>query len=167
VKRTITFAALASLLLLTIFLSGCSSDLKLRSIQLQASDGTTGTVEVKGVGGTLQLQAIGTYSNGMTRDITNNVTYSVTVTPGSVDVANNPLPPSPQGLSLDVSGLATAVQPFICTFHNTNSDPTQDPVWVITGSYTVTATLNGVTSQPMFVPVASATGDGPSGECGP
>jgi hypothetical protein len=158
VKRTNTFAALASLLLLTMFLSGCASDNKLRSIQLQASDGTTGTVEVKGAGGTLQLKAVGTYSNGMTRDLTTNVAYSVVITPGSVDAFGAPLPAPPQGLSVNVSGLATATEPFACTFDVNNA---------ITGSYTVTATLNGIASQPMYIPVASAVGTGTAGACGP
>jgi hypothetical protein len=165
VKRINFLAAFASLLAL-ITLLGCANVAKLQSIDLSAS-GSTGTVEVKGAGGTLQLQAIGNYSTGATRDLTSHVTYSLTVTPNSLDVWGNQLLAPPADLTVNPTGQLTAVEPFVCTFHDAQTDPTQPPVWVLTGTYTVVVSLNGVSSQPMYIPVASATGDGPGGACGP
>lgn len=164
-KRT-TFLTAFAILLALVSLLGCANVAKLKTIDLSAS-GTTGTVEVKGAGGTLQLQAIGNYSTGATRDLTVNVTYSLAVTPNSVDVLGNPLPDPPDDLTINTTGLLTAMTPFVCTFHDAEPDPTKPPAWVVTGSYTVVASLNGVSSQPMYIPVASAAGDGPGGACGP
>lgn len=161
-KRTTFLTAFASLLAL-VSLLGCATTNKLQSIDLTAN-GTSGTVEVKGAGGTLQLLALGNYSNGSARDLTGKVTYTLTITPGSVDVSGAPLPTPPTGLTVNATGQLTAVAPFVCTFHATQQSP---PVYVLTGSYTVVASLNGMSSQPMFIPVASATGDGPGGACGP
>jgi hypothetical protein len=156
VKRTTFLTAFASLLAL-VSLLGCATTNKLQSIDLTAN-GTSGTVEVKGAGGTLQLLAIGNYSNGSARDLTGRVTYTLTVTPGSVDVSGAPLPAPPADLTVNATGQLTAVAPFVCTFDASN---------MITGSYTVVVSLNGMSSQPMYIPVASAAGNGAGGACGP
>lgn len=156
-------AALASLL-------GCGDPAigKLQTIQLSVG-GTGGTVEVKGAGGTLQLAAIGTYTSNSTVDLTGKVVYNVT--PNGTDLNGFALPATsatnPQTLTVSTTGLVTAVTPFVCTFTDTAPAGSTSPAYALTGSYQITATMGGITSQPMFVAVASAVGDGPSGACGP
>ena len=69
------------------------------------------------------------------------------------------------------SGLITAVEPAVCTWVNGTSDPGTVPSWSYVGDYVITATFQGVTSQPFYVPVGSAAGvvnlSNPSGKCGP
>jgi hypothetical protein len=79
------------------------------------------------------------------------------------------LPTPPQGVTINKTGLLTAVPPFVCSWHDAEPNPNKDmkPQWFLTGSYQVIATYQGVTSQPVFVGGASAGGDGPSGACGP
>ncbi|MFI5113689.1 MAG: hypothetical protein ACHP7J_00990 [Terriglobales bacterium] len=157
-KRTTFLTAFASLLAL-VSLLGCATTNKLQSIDLTAN-GTSGTVEVKGAGGTLQLLAIGNYSNGTSRDLTGKVTYNLTVSaaPDNKDFQGNTLPAPPLDLTVNATGQLTAVAPFVCTFDASN---------LITGSYTVVVSMNGMSSQPMYIPVASAAGNGPGGACGP
>jgi hypothetical protein len=144
-------------------LLGCGTSNHLQSITLTAGS-TTGTVEVKGIGGTLQLVATGNYSSGKTHDLSHVVTY--TVTPTGTDVnTGGPLPTPPLGASISPTGLITAELPAVCTFtYATGSTP---PAYSLTGSYQVVATFEGIVSQPMYIAMASATGDGPSGACGP
>ena len=157
-----TFITALTCALLATTLLGCGGSNKLQSITLTIG-GQGGTVNLKGIGGTLQFKATGNYSNSKTHDLTNVVTYTVIPDPAGVSL---PLPPLT--VTLDPTGLMTAVQPAACTWHDSEPDPTQNkPVWSITGAYIVTAKFDSVTSQPMFIPVASATGDGPSGACGP
>jgi hypothetical protein len=131
----------------------------LRSIQLTPSGGLYNLV---GIGGTLQLVATGTYSSGQTKDLTNMVTYTVIPDPSGM-----PLPAPPSTVTMSPTGLMTAVEPAVCTWHDTQTDATKPPTWVIAGSYIVTASFQGITSQQIFVTVASATGDAPDGSCGP
>jgi hypothetical protein len=133
----------------------------LRSIQLTPSGG--GLFNLKGIGGTLQLVATGTYSSGQSKDLSNMVTYTVTPDPNGSVV----LPSPPLTVTMSPTGLMTAVEPAVCTWHDNQTDLTKPPVWVLTGDYIVTATFQGITSQQAFVSVASATGDGPGGACGP
>jgi hypothetical protein len=160
VNRKTLFAALACALLV-IGMLGCGTTNNLQTITLTSSGGS-GFFNLKGEGGTLQLLATGNYSSGKTRDLTSVVTYSVTVSPdGEV------LPTPPLTVTTSLTGLMTAVEPFICTWHDANPDLTKPPAWELTGSYKVTATFGGITSQPVYVGVGSAAGDGPSGACGP
>lgn len=169
-KRTILLAALL-VTALFILLPGCGNPAigTLQSITLTAS-GTTGTVEVQGEGGTLQLVATGNYSSTATVDLTGHVTYAAT--PEGDDESGTPLPATsasnPQTISISPTGLVTAITPFVCTFTN-DSTSTTSPVWVLTGSYKIVATYNNVTSQPVYVAVASAAGIGQydGGKCGP
>lgn len=158
------FIAALGCALLTISLLGCGGSNKLQTITLTIG-GQGGTFNLKGIGGTLQLQATGNYSNSKTKDLTNVVTYSVTPDPfGQV------IPPDPPStVTMSATGLMTAVEPAICLWHDSEPDPDKDnkPAWSITGDYVVTATFDGITSQQIFVAVASATGDGPFGACGP
>lgn len=69
---------------------------------------------------------------------------------------------------MDASGLLTATEPALCTWHNVNAgDDTKENAWVMRGYYTITATYKGMQSQPVYVGVGSAVGDGKNGECGP
>ena len=157
-----TFIAALGCALLATGLLGCGGSNKLQSITLTIG-GKGGTVNLKGIGGTLQFLATGNYSNSKTRDLTNVVAYSVIADP-----AGSALPAPPLTVTMSPTGLMTAVEPAVCTWHDSEPDPTQDkPQWSITGSYIVTVTFQGITSQPMFIPVASATGDGPGNACGP
>jgi hypothetical protein len=161
-----------SIALAFVGLLGCGTSNHLQTITLTAS-GSSGFFNVKGEGGTLQLVATGNYSSGKTHDLTNDVTYTMTAEGDQIDVSTLPesifpLPAPPQTETINRTGLVTAVEPFACSWHDAEPDPTQDkPSWFLTGSYKVIATYQGVTSQPVFVGVASAGGDGPSGACGP
>jgi len=128
-----------------------------------------------GEGGTVQLAAMGTYSSGAQRDITTRITY--TVTPIGADDGGAALmnavtatctPAQGCGtVSISSTGLVTAIAPFVCTWVDMNTSGTGSPAWAISGSYQVTATAGKITSQPVFISVASAAGAGSTGKCGP
>ncbi len=162
-KRKTLIAALGYALLATSLL-GCGGSNKLQSITLSIGGGG-GLFNLVGIGGTLQLKATGNYSNSKTRDLTNVVTY--TVVPDGVDSGGFPLPAPPLTATMSPTGLMTAVDPADCTWVNLEPDPAKAPAWALTGSYKVTATFQGITSQPVFVGVASAAGPPPTGACGP
>ena len=153
-KRTIFMAALASALSLLSF--GCGGTNHLQSITL-TSTGTTLT----GIGGTVQLTAKGISSNGSTSDISRKVKY--TVTPTGTDYLGNPLPAPPQTVNFNATGQITAVAPAACSF--TYVAGTTPPVYFLSGSYQVVATMDGVTSLPLFIAVASSSGGGPNKAC--
>jgi hypothetical protein len=161
-----------------------------------APTGQSGFVTLEGNGGTIQLLATGLFTNGKTKDLTGVVTYSAIVDPqwpyyvngsdqyGPAETlippctpGNCPLPASgPPYTSGTVeyspTGLLTAVEPAVCTWYNSAVDPATTPAWSYVGDYIVTATYNGITSQPFYVPVASAVGfydqdSNPTGACGP
>jgi hypothetical protein len=154
-----------SIALAFIGLLGCGTTNHLQTITL--TGGTSGGfINVQGEGGTLQLVATGNYSSGKTHDLTHSVTY--TMTPLGTDLGGVPLPAPPQTASINVTGLVTATPPFACSWHDAEPDVTDNkPAWVLFGSYQVVATYQGITSQPIFVGIASAAGDGPSSACGP
>ena len=183
-NRTTLFAALLCALLVFVML-GCGATNNLQSITLGARlinglapTGQAGFFTLEGNGGTIQLQAIGNYSNGKTKDLTSQVTYTMMVDPvHNVDVYNNVLPAPPQTAQISVSGLVTAVEPATCTWMDVSSDPTK-PSWFYSGDYVVTATIEGITSQPVYIPVASSAGspvypypsgfaNNPTDQCGP
>jgi len=166
VKRTTFFAALACTLLILL---GCGTTNHLQTITLSVAGG--GLFNLQGEGGTLQLVATGNYSSGNTFDLTNKATY--TVTPDGFYLAADgfteiPLPDPPQTVTINNTGLMTAVDPFVCTWYNNEPDNTKTPKWSIVGSYKVVATFGGITSQPVYVAVASAVVGGQNnGLCGP
>ncbi len=163
-KRTTFPVALVSLL--AICLSSCGSD-GLRTIQLSASGSSTGGFfDLKGEGGTIQLTATGNYSYGPARDLSNRVTY--TITPVGFDIYGTALPAPPVDVTVSTTGLLTAVQPFVCTWVDVGTATTA--AWALSGSYKIVAAFGGVSSQPVFVGVASQAGPaGPpaNGACGP
>ena len=162
-KRTIFCIAFLSLL--AFCLASCGSTDNLRTIQLTAP-----STELQGIGGTIQLQAQGTYAYGPNRDLTNQVTYTVIVDPNNQGTVGGTgiLPTPPNTITLSTTGLVTAVEPGVCTFNDVGTLTT--PVWVLTGDYEITATYRGVTSQPVYIGVASAAGPAAApadGQCGP
>lgn len=162
-KGTKILAAMAAVL--AIMLPGCGAPAigDLKTITISASPSTN----LKGEGGTIQLSAVGVYSTGQQQNLSNRVTYTITASAGStLDDGVTPLPTPPQTILLNSTGLATAVAPFVCTWTDTNPGGTTAS-WAVSGSYQVVATFGSVTSQPLFVTVASATGNGPAGACGP
>jgi hypothetical protein len=185
---------------------GQTSDLK--SITLGASlingqppSGQSGFFTLEGNGGTIQLQATGEYTGGTTKDITHVVTYNVVVDPlANTDAYGNvllppcappscPVPGQPPYTSGTVeygqTGLITAIQPATCSWVDIvplQNGQVQPPSWFYSGDYTVTVTYQGITSNPIYIPVASSAGnqyypyteDGnpanlnnPTGACGP
>jgi hypothetical protein len=202
VKRTNTFAALFCVLL-ALSLASCGGSNNLQSITLSAKyvngvppTGQSGFVTLEGNGGTIQLQAMGEYSSTKTKDLSNEVTYTAVVDPqNNVDAFGNILlppckvgtcpnpgqaPPYTTGtLQYSPTGLVTAVEPATCTWVDiaplgaNGTVPT--PAWFYSGDYVVTATFGGISSQPVFIPVASSAGsqfyngqeNNPSGACGP
>jgi len=167
VKRTILLAALF-VAALFILLPGCG-DPAIGTLQSITLSSTTGGFEVKGEGGTLQLVATGNYTSKATKDLSHNVTY--TATPTGTAEGGGSLPPTsetnPQTISISPTGLVTAVTPFVCTF--TNGGTAAKPAWELTGSYEVVVTFGKISSQPVYVGVASAAGSMPNdnGACGP
>jgi hypothetical protein len=177
VKRKTLFAALACALLVFSML-GCGTTNHLQSIQLSTSNTSEvpmGTLNLKGVGGTLQLYAWANYSSGRQLLLNNrDVTYKIAITPGSAawtGVMGDPNANPAQTVQLTPNALLTAVTPFACTWINTAVPPATAPAWAIDGTYSVTATYSGFTSPPAFVVVASAAGKAdttnPTGACGP
>jgi hypothetical protein len=159
VKRTIFFTAFLSLLGMgMICLASCGSN-HLRTIQLTAPQNN-----LYGIGATIQLQAQGTYAYGPNQDLTNKVTYTIIADPDSLIA----MPTPPQTAMINSTGLVTAVDPAVCAWEDVGTLTT--PAWAETGNYQVTASYRGVTSQPVFIGVASGAGpSGPpaNGQCGP
>jgi hypothetical protein len=167
VKRTISLAGLIGLGL-SVLVLGCGNPAAgtLQSVTLTS---TSGSFQLQGAGGTIQLVATGNYSSMATKNLTGVVTY--TATPIGTDDLGASLPPTssanPQTVSVSPTGLVTAIAPFVCTYYNSGTVTT--PAWVLTGSYEIVATYNKVASQPVYVGVSSAAGSKPSddGACGP
>jgi hypothetical protein len=193
VNRKTLFAALACALLVFSML-GCGATNHLKSIQLTARlingvipSGQSGTVTLQGYGATIQLQAIGTYTGSAPKDLTRAVTYNVIVDPNNSSDGNGgvllppcqapacPVPSAPPftngTVEFSPTGLLTAVDPAVCTWVNLAPPTAATPAWAYVGDYVVTATYDGVTSQPFYVPIGSAAGpvstSNPTGSCGP
>ena len=158
------FLAALGCALLAISLLGCGGSNKLQSITLGIGS-SSGFFNLKGIGGTLQLKATGNYSNSKTKDLTNVVTYAVV--PDGTDSNGNPLNAPPMTVTMSPTGLMTAVDPAVCTWVNLQPDTTKPPAWALTGSYKISVSFQGITSQPIFIGVASAAGPPPTGACGP
>ncbi len=158
-KHTNLFLACAATAAL-LFSAGCGS-YNLKSIEL-----TPSSTNLSGIGSQITLTATGNYSNNTSKDISTRATYSVTITQGSLDVNGEALPTPPAGVELIPGPMLTAVIPAVCTWQNVGT--TSTPAWALTGTYTVTATFNGITSNPVYIGVASAAGPpSAAGLCGP
>jgi len=202
VKYTRLFAALACVGL-ALTLTGCGAfsgkTNQLQTITLNvalvngvAPTGQSGFVTLQGNGGTIQLQPLGNYGGGTPKDLTRMATITVIVDPfTNQDAFGNtllapcfgPCPLPFDGVHGTVewngTGLVTAVEPATCTWVDVepldSKGNVQPPAWLYVGDYMVTATYGGVTSQPVYIPVASSGGNqfyngqenNPSGACGP
>ena len=160
-----TLLSFSATVLAVLILSSCGTSNKLQTITLSADSASSGSgfFELTGEGGTIQLVATGNYSNTQALDITHRVTY--TVTPVGTDQFGTPLPAPPQTITVNATGLATAVEPFVCSY--TNLGTQSSPSWFLAGSYRITASFDNVTSQPVYIGMASAAGGGANGQCGP
>jgi hypothetical protein len=159
---------LAAILAAAVFsMSGCGASDKLASITLtqKGSSSSGGFFNLKGIGGTLQLAVIANYTSGKQVEETNFSTFTVTAE-GVLDDNATPLPTPPLSITISRTAMLTAVDPAICTWDDLSTDPAK-PSWVLTGDYMIVATYKGLQSQPLFVGVASAAGNGPNGTCGP
>ncbi|MGA8774638.1 MAG: hypothetical protein WCC32_10465 [Terriglobales bacterium] len=173
---------------------GKTSELKSITLTAALVNGQTpgsqsGFFTLEGNGGTIQLQAMGEYSGGTTQDITHVVAYTAVVDPEyTVDAFGDTLlppcqapdcpapqdPPFTSGtMEYSQTGLLTAVEPATCTWIDIG--PSGTPSWFYVGDYLVTVSYQGVTSNPIFIPVASSSGNqyyegvenNPTGACGP
>jgi hypothetical protein len=162
VKRTTILAAVVFAVVLASL--GCGTSDKLSTLTI-SSKNATGTFEVKGEGGTLQLKVVANYTSGKAVDVTNFSTLSATAI--GLDLDGFPLAAPPQTIQISDTAMVTAVQPFDCTFTLTSDPGVTPPSYALTGSYQITASYKGFTSQPTFLGVASATGNGPGAACGP
>jgi len=153
-----------------------------------AVTGAGGIVTMNGLGGTLNLTATGNYTNQKTMDLTSKVTWTVAVDPnnnedqfGDILIPPCQAPACPVGdpgdytagtLEWSPTGLFTAVEPAACTFVNLAVDPATTPAWFMSGDYIVTVSFQGITSQPIYIPIASEAGiydqySNPTSSCGP
>ena len=171
-QRTLLAVFLTTLAVFGLTSCGTTNHLQTLTLTAETSKSSSnlggGLFNLVGEGGTLQLKVLANYSNKGSLDITNQVTYSITVTPGSLDAFGSALLTPPQTVTLNKTGMLTAVTPFDCTWVDLGT--ATQASWFLSGSYTVTATFRGVTSQPVYVSVASSAGPaGPSGSyaCGP
>src|ERR1700687_2329311 len=89
---------------------GCGSN------HQRTTDLTAKSTELVGIGGTLQLQAVGNYSYGPARDLTDRVTYTLAVSPSpnNLDAVGNVL--ATTSVQIDRNGFLTAINPGVCTF---------------------------------------------------
>jgi len=163
VKRTNILAAL--LIAGSLMSTGCGTSDYVQSIELTATTSSVGggLYNLPGWGATLQLQVNAVYHSGKTVPVSNSVTYAVT--PQGTDDNQDPLQAPPNTVTINATGMVTAVNPTECTWENLGTATT--PSWVLTGSYQVIATYKGMQSQPVFVGVASAAGNNSTGACGP
>jgi hypothetical protein len=158
---------LVTLLSALVFLTtSCGTGDKIGSVSMTVA-GTTGTVNLVGLGGTLQLKVVANYTSGKLIDETNFATYTVT----AEGIDNNTglaLSNSPLTLTISNTGMVTAVDPAVCTWFSTTGLPAT-PGWAYVGDYKIIATYRGFTSQPVFIPLASAASNqsGMQGQCGP
>jgi hypothetical protein len=165
VKRANILAVL--LVALLLISSGCGTSDYVQSVDLTATSAATGGgfYNIVGWGGTLQLQVNAIYHSGKTVPVTNSVKFLVT--PQGSDANGGALQAPPNTVSLNTTGMMTAVNPPVCTWQDLTPPPATTPSWFLTGSYQVIADYNGMQSQPIFIGVASAAGTDPNGACGP
>jgi hypothetical protein len=176
VKHIRILAALLGVVTLgvvTLLSTSCGTGDKIGSVSISAA-GSTGVINLAGLGGTMQLQVMANYTSGKQIDETNFAKYTVTAEGfyWTYDSSGNelnqvPLSSPPQTLTINPTGMITAVDPGICTWVNVNT--LTQPAWAYTGDYMITATYRGFTSNPIFIPVASAASGAANtaGQCGP
>jgi hypothetical protein len=150
---------------LSLFMSGCGTSDKIANVSMTVN-GTTGVVNLIGLGGTLPLAVHANYTSGKWIDETNYAKYTVTAM--GIDVnSGQALQPSPATLAVSSTGVITATDPAVCTWVNLGTSTQQ--AWAYQGWYEITATYRGFTSEPVYIPVASAASiaSNTNGQCGP
>ena len=170
-KRKQLLAAVLTTAVL-VSMSGCGTGDKIGSVSMNVQ-GLTGVVDLKGLGGTLQLQVLANYTSGKQIDETNFSTFQVTAEGCYTDYSTNPskcLPmlASPLTLTIDKTGMITAVDPAVCSWVSTTG-VFATPGWAYTGDYKIVATYRGFSSNPVFIPMSSAANlqANMEGQCGP
>jgi len=189
VKRTRIAATL--LVAIALFSISCGSEDKIASVAMGVvtTGGVgTGTYNLIGLGGTLQLAVLANYTSGKQIDETNFSTFTIVpegyycvafsdLTTCAADSAfNMPTPPPagttvptpPQGgITVSSTGMVTAVDPGICSWVNLGT--LTQPGWAYTGWYEITATYRGFKSNIVAIPVGSAANaqTNTNGQCGP
>ncbi len=161
-KSSKLLAAILSTAVLVI-MSGCGTGDKIGSVSISAVGASGGVINLAGLGGTLQLQVTANYTSGKLIDETNFATF--TVTPEGTDDTDTPLAAPPLTLTINKTGMITAVDPAVCVWENLGT--VAQPSWFYTGDYKIVATYRGFSSNPIFIPVASAAANTGNGQCGP
>ncbi len=179
-KRTNILAAL--LVALSLISTGCGTSDYVQSIEITSTGSSSGGFfNLAGIDGTLQLQTMTVYHSGKTVPVTNSVTY--TVMPVGCQSSGDPTNPcgtvpvpllayGPTSVPINATGLMTAVGAQCTWIDLPSGTPPALPTppqynWLYTGYYEVTATYNGMVSQPVAIGVGSAAGNAPDGTCGP
>jgi hypothetical protein len=150
---------------LSLVMSGCGTSDKIANVSMTVN-GTTGVINLAGLGGTLQIAVHANYTSGKWIDQTNYAKYTVKAL--GIDYNTQlPLAASPATLAVSNTGVITATDPAACTWQNLGT--LSAPGWFYVGWYEVTASYRGYTSEPVYIPVASAASSqsGMSGQCGP
>jgi hypothetical protein len=178
VKSTKILATLVAAVLLAS--TGCGVSDSIKSVTLSSSGSTVGGFyNLAGVDGTLQLVATVNYHSGKTVIVTNDSTWSVTPIGTIYSTADFNYPAGgslpaygPNTVPISKTGLMTGIA-AICTWVDlidttkTPPAPFNPPSWAYTGYYQVTATYQGLTSQPVGIGVGVAESNSPTGGCGP
>jgi hypothetical protein len=154
---------------LSLITSGCGTSDYVQSITLSATSDSAGggLYNIPGWGGTLQLYVVANYHSGKSIPVTDSVTYAVT--PQGTNDVGAELQAPPNTVTLNTTGMMTAVNPTECTWIDLNPSGTTAS-WALSGSYQVIATYRGMASQPVFIGIASAAGSTDTanpGACGP
>ena len=161
-KRTLFFATLF-LTAVALLTTSCGTGDKIGSVSMTAVGVSGGIVNLAGLGSTLQLNVTANYTSGKQIDETNFAVF--TVTPEGTDDTGTALPAPPLTLTISSTGMLTSVQPAVCVWVNLGT-PAQ-PSWFYTGDYKIVATYRGFSSNPIFIPIASAAANSGDGTCGP
>ncbi len=171
-KHTRILAALLGVV--TILTTSCGVGDKIGSVSVSAVGITGGTINLAGLGGTIQLKVTANYTSGKQIDETNFATYTVTnegfyysYDSNGDPTTQNAMPTSPATLTINKTGMLTAVDPAVCSWVNLGT--LQTPAWAYTGDYMIVAHYRGFTSQPIYIPLASAASgeNNTDGQCGP
>lgn len=160
-KPTNILAAL--LVALSLISTGCGTSDYVQSVQVTPSFNN-----LAGADSTVQLTANEIYHSGKSVPITTSVVW--TAAPFGQDANTGAdLPANGPGIvPINGTGLMTAEDPSMCTWNNMANPPTGTPIWVYTGYYNVTATYNGMVSQPVAIGVGAAVSlSSAVGGCGP
>jgi hypothetical protein len=167
VKRTNILTAL--LVGLAVITTGCGTSDYVQSVQLSATGANSGGFfNLVGIDGTLQLTSTAIYHSGKNVPVTNSVTYTVT-TVGTDDTGAALPAYGPTTVPINSTGMMTAVA-SLCTWEDIGNPIPTPPTynWVYSGYYSVVATYQGMSSQPIAVGVGSQAGNtAPDGACGP